>query len=59
MCETHDLGKKWPHCHTLMFSDETNIDMRFVCQKDGKKMLVQRADQCTGKNGQQSTSMKS
>ena len=22
MCETRDLGIKWPHWHTLMFSDE-------------------------------------
>ena len=43
MCETRDLGIKWPHWHTLIFSDETRIDMRFVSPKDGKKMLVQRA----------------
>ena len=30
MCETRDLGIKWPHWHTLIFSDETKIDMRFV-----------------------------
>ena len=43
MCETRDLGIKWPHWHTLIFSNDTNIDMRFVCPKDVKKMLVQRA----------------
>ena len=43
MCETRDLDVKWPHWHTLMFSDEIKIDMRFVCPKDVKKMLVQRA----------------
>ena len=43
MRETRDLGIKWPHWHTLMFSDEIKVDMRFVCPKDVKKMLVQRA----------------
>ena len=32
--ETRDLGVKWPQWHTLMFSDEIKIDMRFVCPKD-------------------------
>ena len=27
MCETPDLGIKWPHRHTLIVSDETIIDM--------------------------------
>ena len=43
MCETRDLGRKWPHRHPLIFSDETRIDLRFVCPRDVKKMLVQRA----------------
>ena len=43
MCETRELGTKRPHWHTLMFSDEMKIDMRFVRPKDVKKMLVQRA----------------
>ena len=43
MCETRDLGIKWPHWHTIIFSNDTKIDMRFVCPKDVKKMLVQRA----------------
>ena len=43
MCETRDLGIKWPHWHTLTFSDETRIDMRFVCPRDVKNMLLQRA----------------
>ena len=43
MCEPHDLGIKWPHWNTLIFSNDTKIDMRFVCPKDVKKMLVQRA----------------
>ena len=43
MCETRDLGIKWPHRQTLIFSNDTKIDMRFVCPKDVEKMLVQRA----------------
>ena len=43
MCETRDLGKGWPYWHTLVFSDEIKIDMRFVCPKDVRKMLAQRA----------------
>ena len=43
MCETRDLGFEWPHWHTLIFSDETRIDVRFVRPRDVKKMLVQRA----------------
>ena len=37
MCETRDLGIKWPYWHTLMFSQEIQIDMRFVCPKNVKK----------------------
>ena len=43
MCETRDLGRKWPYWHTLILDDETRIDMRFVSPRDVKKMLVQRA----------------
>ena len=43
MCETRDLGIKWPCWHTLVFSNEITIDMRYVCPKDVKKMLVQSA----------------
>ena len=35
MCETRDLGIKWPQC--------VRVDMRYVCPKDVKKMLVQQA----------------
>ena len=34
------LGQHW---HTLIFSYETRIDMRFVCPRDAEKILVQRA----------------
>ena len=40
MCETRDLGIKWPYWHTLIFGNDTKIDMRFVCPTDVKKMLV-------------------
>ena len=43
MCETRDLGVKWPHWHTLIFEGDRNIDMRFVCPEDVKKMLLQQA----------------
>ena len=43
MCETRDMGLKWPYWHTLVFRDQKKIDMRFVCPKDVKKMLVQTA----------------
>ena len=42
-CETRDLGFRWPHWHTLVFSDETKLDLRHVCPRDVKKILVQRA----------------
>ena len=38
MCETRDLGIRWPQWHALMFSDEIKKnDMRFVCPKHVKK----------------------
>ena len=43
MCATRDLGIRWPQWHTLMFSDEIEIDMRLVCPTEVKKILVQRA----------------
>ena len=43
MCETRDLGIKWPYWHTLIFGNDIKIDMRCVCPKDVKKMLVQTA----------------
>ena len=43
MRETRDLGVKWPHWHTLMFEGDRNIDMRCVCPKDVKNMLLQQA----------------
>ena len=43
LCETRDLGIIWPYWHTLAFSDEKKVDVRYVCPRDVKKMLVQRA----------------
>ena len=43
MCESRDLGIKWPYWHTLVLSDEIKVDMRYVCPKDVKKILEQRA----------------
>ena len=34
MCETRDLGIKLPRWNTLIFGDDTKVDMRFVCPKD-------------------------
>ena len=43
MCETRDLGIKWPHWHTWILSNDTKIDMIFACPKDVEKSLLQRA----------------
>ena len=43
ICETRDLGIRWPQWHTLVFSSEMTSDMRSVRPKDVRKMLVQRA----------------
>ena len=31
MCETRDLGIKWPQWHTLIFEERVAVDMRAVC----------------------------
>ena len=43
MCETRDLGIKWPQWHTLIFEGQVREDMRYVCPKDVKKLLLQQA----------------
>ena len=43
MCETRGLGMKWPHWDTLIFEGEVEIDMRYVCPRGVKKMLLQQA----------------
>ena len=36
-------GIKWLQWHTLMFEGDIRVDVRHVCPKDVKKMLLQRA----------------
>ena len=43
MCETCDLGIKWPQCHTLLFEEQGWVDMRYVWPRDVKKMLLKQA----------------
>ena len=43
MCETRDLGIKWSHWHSLIFECNVRIDVRYVCPKDVKNVLVQQA----------------
>ena len=58
MCETRDLGCKWPFWQTCMFEGDRSIDMRYVSPKDVKKMLLQQGRKVYWKSGQQSMSMK-
>ena len=59
MCETCDLGTRWPQWHTLMFSDE-KIDMRGLCVLNMlKRCWCKGPDQCSGRSGQQRMSTKS
>ena len=43
MCETRDLGIRWTHRHALTFQGDRIIDMRYVCPKDVKKVLLLQA----------------
>ena len=43
MCETRDLGMRWPQRHTLIFEGRVRVDMRYVCPKDAKNMLLKQA----------------
>ena len=43
MCETRDLGIKWPQWHTLTFEGQVQVDMRYVSPKDVKRMLLKQA----------------
>ena len=42
VCETRDLGIKWPQWHTLLFDGQCRVDMIFVCLRDVKKMLLKQ-----------------
>ena len=60
MCETRDLGIRWPQWHTLMFSDEIKVETEVgMFKRCLKRCWCRGPDQCTGKSGQQSASMKS
>ena len=43
MCQTRDLGIKWPQSHTLPFEGQVAVGMRVVCLQDVKKMLLKQA----------------
>ena len=38
-----DLGIKWPQWHTLIFKGQVREEMRYVCPRDVKKLLLQQA----------------
>ena len=38
MCETRDLGIKWPCWHTLLFEAQVVVDMRVVWPQDVKNV---------------------
>ena len=44
MCETR------PHWHALIFEGDRSIDMRYVCPRDVKHMLLQQARKVYWKN---------
>ena len=50
MCETRDLGIMWLFWHTLILEGDRSIDMRYVCPKEVKKMLLQQARTVYWKN---------
>ena len=43
LCETRDPSIRWPHWHTLIFEGDRTIDVRHVCPKDVKKLILQQA----------------
>ena len=60
MCETRDLGMKWPCRHTWIFCNEITFDMLYVCPKDVRKRCWYRGlDRYVGRSGQRSMSTKS
>ena len=36
LCETRDLGIKWPQWRTLILEGQVQVDMTYVCPKDVK-----------------------
>ena len=55
MCETSNLGIKWSQWHTLMFEGQVRVDMRYVCPKDVKKMLLRHEARERGIGGGKKT----
>ena len=43
MCENRDSGVKCTQWHTLIFEGQARVDMRYVCPKNVKKMLLGQA----------------
>ena len=43
MCETRDLGIKWPLWDKSSFEGQVAVDMRHVCPKDVTTMLLKQA----------------
>ena len=42
-CETRDVGIKWPQWHVLILEGQVRVEMRYVCPKNVKKMLLNQA----------------
>ena len=43
MCETRDLGIKWPQWHTLLFEGQVAVDVSVVCPQDVKNLFLKQA----------------
>ena len=43
MCDTSNLGSKWPQWHTPIVEGQVHVDMTYVCPNDVKKMLLGQA----------------
>ena len=52
VCETRDLGSKWPHRHILLLEERVAVDMRVVCPQDVKKRcLGSKQGRSSGRKG--------
>ena len=43
VCETRDLGIKWPQWHTLLLAGQVVVGMRVVCPQDLRKVFLRQA----------------
>ena len=60
MCETRDLGIKWPQWHTLMFEGRETVDMRVICTAGCKENASDTSQQgLLEESGQPNTSVRS